>query len=300
MEPIRDLIKRPRLQIVDSDPNNAKAIIPIAPLTQVAPLPCPTCGHPLSETTHGWMKDYGEHYNHEGHHRKFGYCEVPCPSCSAGAEQRAAIKRQQEMVSRLFGSSHIPHQARSWEFKTYPQGADEAARLMVQKFVRRHLAGDEDSKRGLWIAGAAGRCKTGLAISAIKEVMRAGELALFVMTLELMNRLRASFGKESNESRDELLEAVTHVPWLVLDDIATERPTPYVLEQFYYIIEKRKSQGLYTIFTSNLSTKDLMEYWRPEHVQVGSFHPGLRVVERIREYCEGCAVGGRNQRQSNW
>jgi len=242
------------------------------------------------------MRDYSVHYNHTGHHRKFGYCEVPCPTCSGPVEHLREAQRKAAMVTRLFGASQIPWDARNWTFDTFPVDGDALARQQVQQFTRGILLSDEQMKRGLWLGGAAGRGKTGLAICAMKALMSRERATLFVSTIELMNKLRASFGKQSEITEDELLNAVTQTDIVVFDDIATERPSAYVLEQLYYIVEKRRSNGLYSIFTSNLSTPDLENYWRPETVQAGEFYPGLRVVERIREYCTGVAVSGRNQR----
>jgi len=51
------------------------------------------------------------------------------------------------------------------------------------------------------------------------------------------------------------------------------------------------------MFTSNLSLQRLEEYWRPDGMQAGAFHPGRRVIERIAEYSQGVLVGGRNLRK---
>jgi DNA replication protein DnaC len=287
----------PRLAEESSD---EKVSLTPSPTRQTNSVVCPTCKFPLQETAHGWVRDYSEHTDHADHHRKFGYCEVPCPTCTTLSMQRLSARRQAEHVMRLFGSSHLPQYARDWSFETLPTDVDAHAKAAISSFVQLHLRRDPTSKRGLWLAGGPGRCKTGLAISALKEVMHYGESTLFLMTIELINKLRASFGSDADYSEDEVLDAVTSVRWLVLDDLATERPTPYVLEQLYYIIEKRRSQGLYTIFTSNLSTKDVEQYWRPAGVAEGTFHAGVRVIERIREYCEGVAVRGRNQRAKDW
>ena len=262
---------------------------------------CSQCMFPLSETAHGWVRDFSKHFDHVGHNRKFDYCEIPCPSCSSSAMERSRARKQEENVSRLFGSSNIPHHARKWTFESIPTDADQNALAFVRAFVQGHLAQpDSDEKRGLWLAGAPGRCKTGIAVSVLQEAIRHNETVLFVMTIELLNKLRSSFGKNTDYTEDEVLATVSSVKWLVLDDIATERPTAYVLEQFYYIIEKRRSQGLYTIFTSNLSTRDLEKHWRPEGVAEGAFHAGVRVLERIKESCTGLPVRGRNQREKDW
>jgi DNA replication protein DnaC len=226
---------------------------------------------------------------------------VPCPSCTPGRRSKQSEVLQARLVDRLFGGSQIPYRARTWEFSTFPSDGDQSARDLVEHFVQMHKDMlDETSKRGLWLAGGLGRGKTGLSICALKEFMRSGHLSLFVSTPELMDRLRATFGKSSDETQDELLKVITHVPFLVLDDLGVEKPTVYVLERFYLIIDKRQSRGLYTIFSSNLSTKDLESYWRPADVPDGSFHPGLRIVERIREYCIGVSIKGRNLREIGW
>ncbi len=268
----------------------------IAPVPAIARV-CPTCKYPFCETSHGWVKDYSQHEGHAGHQQKYGYCEIPCPDCASDARRRALAHQQAELVARLFGGAHIPHQARNWSFTSFPTGFDRQAIDAGQAFIQRHLRADEDSKRGLYVAGAPGVGKTGLAICMLKAVMEAGHLGLFVLTTELMARLRASNGKQADESPDELLQAVIDIPWLVLDDLATERPTSYVLEQFYFIVAKRWQQGKYTIFTSNLSTFDLEAHWRPEGVKPGQFHAGVRIVERMREMCEGLQVKGRNIRK---
>jgi len=132
----------------------------------------------------------------------------------------------------------------------------------------------------------------------VQAVMRRGEAAAFIRSIDLMNRLRESIHKGSADG-DELLHLAKTVKWLAIDDLATERPTPYVLEQLYAIVEARRSHpdGLYTMFTSNLSLQRLEEYWRPDGMQAGAFHPGRRVIERIAEYAQGVRVVGRNLRK---
>jgi len=257
------------------------------------PQVCPACKIPLADSAHGWTKLYAAHTNCTGHRKQYGYCLIPCPTCTGPVERLREAQRKAATVARLFGASQIPFYARSWTFASFPETGDHQSESLVQAFVHCVL-NDSADKRGLWLYGTAGRCKTGLAISAMKTLMNGEKSTLFVQTIELMNKLRASL---KDGEQDELLKAVTETEVVVLDDIATERPTPYVLEQFHHIIEKRRSQGLWTIFTSNLSTSDLEAFWRPADCKPGDFYPGQRVVERIRDYCQGIAVAGRNQRR---
>jgi DNA replication protein len=235
-----------------------------------------------------------------GSHTGFRNIEIPCPVCSPARRAKQSEALQTRLVDQLFGGSQIPFKARNWGFDSFPATGDQEAKALVELFVNIHGdMQDQEEKRGLYLAGPLGRGKTGLAICALKAFIQAGHLSLFVSTPDLMDRLRATFNKDSDENQDELLRIVTEVPFLILDDLGVEKPTSYVLGRFYLIVDKRQSRGLYTIFTSNLTTADLETYWRPDNIPVG-FHEGQRVIERIREYCSGVNIKGKNLRGSSW
>ncbi len=245
---------------------------------------CPTCKFEITKPTmHGWLKgDFGPHTNWKTQ-------LVRCPTCSTQADARHKAAE----VEKLLGDSHIPFYAMEWSFASLPRDIDRRVLSTVMAFYNQKA-----EKRGLYLFGDVGGGKTGMVISVVQAVMRRGETAAFIRSIDLMNRLRESIHKGSAEG-DELLHLAKTVKWLAIDDLATERPTPYVLEQLYAIVEARRSHpdGLYTMFTSNLSLQRLEEYWRPEGMQPGAFHPGRRVIERIAEYSQGVLVGGRNLRK---
>jgi|SRR5262245_29505257 len=244
------------------------------------------------------------------HHRTYkrrgnediGDLTVLCRVCHERFHDRMPIGLYQaRLLESVYGDANIPYKARNWEFSTFPSVIDQDAKARIEHFVQVHKDGrNEQEKRAIFIAGRLSTGKTGLAICALKEFIRAGHFGLFVSVVELVDRLRASYSKDPNETQDELIKAITEVPFLVLDDLGVEKPTTYVLERFYLIVDKRQSRGLYTIFSSNLSTKDLETYWRPADVLPGAFHPGLRIVERIREYCQGVSIKGGNLRETRW
>lgn len=268
-------------------------IVPKPQLEQdTAPIrTCPTCKFELrKESDHGWLRTGFDEVEHRT-------IVKPCPTCSTSAKTRLQSSAQADLTTRLFGGAHLPHKMRSYTFETYPATGDQQALEKVRQFVEQGLAGNEEMDRGLYLVGQMGRGKTGLAVCALKAVMEAGQLGLFVLVLELMHRIKATFNPNSGVASDELLEVVTTIPWLVLDDLAVERPTEFVIEQLYYIIEQRRMRGLYTILTSNLSTKELEKYWRPKGFDGGTFYPGARVVERLRDYCIGVALQCENLRE---
>lgn len=257
---------------------------------------CETCHFPLGTTAHGWLKDYSQHEDHAGHNKKFGYCEIPCPTCTGDANQRLLAQEQANLVQRLFHGSDMPLRAKDWTFSTYPIDADQYAKAHVTDFMAEHLSNAETNrKRAAYIGGLSGRCKTSLAISALKSAMRAGNIGLFVNVPRLLDQLRATFDKDSEAKEHEIMDALTRVPWLVFDDLGVEKPTEYAIGRFYLIVNQRLDDGLYTIFTSNLAMRDLAEYWRPKDTPQGAFHPGIRIVQRISQYAESVDVSARKR-----
>ena len=95
----------------------------------------------------------------------------------------------------------------------------------------------------------------------------------------------------------KLLRLATTVQWLVLDDLGVECTSEKVIQWLYIIIEKRRAGGLVTIFTSNRDAEDLAAYWRPAGRSAATFQDGLRIIDRLGEYCFVVAMHGRNQRE---
>lgn len=219
-----------------------------------------------------------------------------CPTCSAGTARAIQSKKQTELLTQMFGGAGIPWRMSRWDFDSYPVGGDQRAKGQIQEFVQRHLDGDEWSKRMIYLVGNPGQGKTGLAISALKQILHAGHSGLYCIVAELMMKLQGCHNRNTDIYEDDLLSAVCRVQWLVLDDLAVEKGSAYVMKSLYLIIQKRADLGFYTIFTSNLTTTDLERLWRPDDCEEGHFHDGVRLVERVREYAEGCAVVGENLR----
>ena len=280
-------------EVVANLPADAKPVARVSYGKYVEPLTCSTCHTPI-DAAPGRIREYRPHTDHTGHAMKYGYCEIPCPTCSGDAMVRRAARQQAELVQRIFGGADIPWKMRDWEFSSFPTTGDQSALEAVKKFAKRHIEGDENLRRGLWLGGDLGQGKTSLAVSALKMIIRASNIGLFVLSSDLFDRLRASFRDGAQDHTDELLEAVKNVPWLVLDDIGVERPTGYVIEQLYGIVSLRMQRGLYTIFTSNFTPRDLESYWTKDDAAGVA---GKRIISRLKEYCVAVTVKGANLRE---
>lgn len=241
---------------------------------------CPRCKFPLrTETDHGWLdvRRPGSLYARV----------VPCPACTPGSEQRRRAKE----VARLMGAAHLPYYAESWSFDTTPDDLDSRAAAHARIFADLRTI-----KRGLYLFGETGAGKTSLVISIIKRAMWRQEDAMFIRECDLVERLRAAVARQS-EDGDDLLAIARSVRWLAIDELGLTKPTPFVLELLYKLIEARRAGGLYTAFTSNYNLAQLEAFWRPAGIAAGSFHPGRRITERLAEYCDGVKVDSKNLRR---
>lgn len=164
---------------------------------------------------------------------------------------------------------------------------------------------DDGSTTGLYLCGDFGRCKTGIGVSLLRDAMLAyGRPAAYVRTVKLFEAMRATNrgdGAEAQIARQRV-EGARTVDVLLLDDLAAERPTGYVLEQLAAFIEDRRERGdaVRTIITCNLALDDLADALleAPGLSTLDQYNIG-RIIERIAESYTEIAVEGNNQRP-NW
>lgn len=127
--------------------------------------------------------------------------------------------------------------------------------------------------RGIWFQGDVGTGKTTLAMLISAEALRRGHSVAIYSLPRLLGMLRESFNEGSEASLSELLGRLTAVELLHIDDVGTEKTSPWVLEQLYSIINARYEDGRAIVVTTNLDHVRLRE-------QIGE-----RTVSRLVEMC---------------
>lgn len=102
----------------------------------------------------------------------------------------------------------------------------------------------------------------------------------FVNAPRLLQEIRNTFGRMSAQeiTTESVLSEYLHVDVLVLDDLGSEKPTDWVREQLFMLIDERYGAKRPTIFTSNLSLKEL------------ALTLSERIADRILEMCRGRIV----------
>ena len=132
------------------------------------------------------------------------------------------------------------------------------------KFAFETAKGFAESPKGwLLITGQPGCGKTHLAVAIINERLKRGQSAFFAFVPALLDYLRAAFRPDSLTGYDELFDQVKTVTLLVLDDLGSEKSTPWAEEKLYQIIVHRHNARLPTVITSNYTSLDQLDEAKP-------------------------------------
>ncbi len=247
---------------------------------------CPHCGRDLEaewvEFPPALQRKYGkpgEWYYH------------PCTSeCEKKNEQREwELMRRDARVASLLEKSGLSKRLRHYTFANFDQSVSNSAMKALQKAMAYLYDWEENRKdgRGLYFCGDVGAGKTHLAVAVMNELIQRRRVpSLFVTVPELLDNLRGAYN-DPGRDLDEWMAAVKNADFLVLDDLGSERPTEWVQERIFVIVNHRYREALPTVFTSNIGPKDLAK-------QLGE-----RTASRIIAMCkEGIELEGQDYRKS--
>jgi DNA replication protein DnaC len=108
-----------------------------------------------------------------------------------------------------------------------------------------------DAGNGIWFTGSPGTGKTTLAMLISKTALEAGRSVAIYSLPHLLALLRDTY-EDGGPSLLDLIERLTAVELLHIDDIGAEQSSPWVLEQLYTIINARYEEERSLVLTSNL------------------------------------------------
>jgi DNA replication protein DnaC len=154
----------------------------------------------------------------------------------------------------------------------------------VRGYVR-HVDERLDAGEGLWLYGPVGTGKTSLAMLVSKAALDVGRTVAIYSLPRLLAEIRTTFDDDSQRSYTDLLDRLTGVDLLHIDDVGAEKTSPWVLEQLYALINTRYEEERAVVITTNLERDDLAE-------QINE-----RTVSRLEEMCEVLPVTGADLRR---
>ena len=179
-------------------------------------------------------------------------------------------------------SAVIPRRYYDVAFERYP--VTDIDRNVVAATRRFADTIDEqlDAGRGLWFMGDVGTGKTTLAMLVSKAALKAGRSVAIYSLPRLLNEIRDTHRAE--RSHVDLLDRLTAVDLLHIDDVGAERTTDWVLEELYSIVNARYEDERSMVITTNLDYDDLC-------TQITA-----RTASRLAEMCDQLPLDGADRR----
>ncbi len=212
--------------------------------------------------------------------------KVPCV-CDCTLKKIDAIKKQEEEEKK---QDYIAHLRRTGfpenDFKNWTFENDDMSKPEITSIAKKYIENFKTFKnngKGLLFYGTVGTGKTYAAAEIANALIDAGKPVLMTNFTRIINKLQSSF-----EGRQEYIDGLNEFDLLILDDLAAERQTEYVLENVFNVIDARYRAKKPLIITTNLTIEQLKN---PENVATA------RIYDRILERCFPVEVKGASNRR---
>jgi DNA replication protein DnaC len=182
-------------------------------------------------------------------------------------------------------------------FEVHNDSHRDALKISRQ-FLKNYPAQDV----GLVFIGPCGVGKTHLAVAVIQELVRTKDAAcIFYDFRDLIREIQSTFTPESVLSESDVLAPVFSSDVLVLDELGAKRPTAWVEETVFTIINYRYNHKKMTLFTTNYPDTEESEDKRDSFYKKGDEslidRIGVRLRSRIYEMCKVVEMWGDDYRK---
>jgi DNA replication protein DnaC len=215
-----------------------------------------------------------------------------CPDCREQLRQKEVMeywtRGTQERLSSLVAEIGIPPRFRGKTFDTFQAESDEQRRaLAIAREYATNFAEHRKSGRCLLLLGGVGCGKTHLALAIALaivqnsplppveygslEIRNFGRRVRYFTVQEIIRTLRDTWCRESQTSEREVLDRLTALDLLILDEVGVQFGSEAERNQIFELVNRRYNASRPTLVISNLDLKGITACL------------GERCVDRMRE-----------------
>lgn len=180
-------------------------------------------------------------------------------------------------------SAVIPRRYRDVSFERPPVTEIDRHVVAATRHYVDTITEQLDGGRGLWFMGPVGTGKTTLAMLVSKAALKAGRSVAVYSLPRLLNEIRDAHRAE--RSHIDLLDRLTAVDLLHIDDVGAERTNEWVLEELYSIVNARYEEERSIVLTTNILDREALCEQVTE-----------RTVSRLTEMCDELPLLGEDRR----
>ncbi|MEM6792553.1 MAG: ATP-binding protein [Acidobacteriota bacterium] len=174
------------------------------------------------------------------------------------------------------------------------------ARNVSQRYLDSFLDPETGFRRsGLLYIGPPGVGKTHLATSVLVALIeRYGISGRFVDFSTLLHQIQSTFDTGREETKSSILAPVIGAEVLVLDELGAQKPTEWVMDVLYLIMNTRYTEGRPTIFTTNYRLEDPRARRGAKATELLSHRISAALLSRLYEMAHPLELDGPDYRRT--
>lgn len=210
----------------------------------------------------------------------------------AEEEQCKREERKKEKIKNLFGNSGMSQRALNCSFDNYQPSFQNAEALKVcNEYIKDFDLITRSERNGLFICGECGVGKSHIAFATANELIKKGNSVIAMTMIDLLLKIKSSYGYGvDNGSEERILKVYEDCSLLIIDDLGKEKPTDWVLQMIYSIVDRRYNALKPIIVTTNFTASELIK-------RFGDSSIGNAIVDRLFETCQYVPIGGESYRK---